>query len=455
MTVPESPALKRVLGFPAVLFIMIGFTIGAGIFVFTGLVAKMVGPLLPWAYLAAMFPVALGMLPVAFLAIVAPVAGGNYLYPSRFLSPRLAFTAIWVYALTSFYGQIPLYALSAGQYAASIWPGISPLAVAVGLLTVLCITNIVGVRLAAMLQGLMVLILIVVLLYYAQGGLRYPAANYQSPPPGVGTFVLGVALLSFTYFGANGIIELGAEIKNPARTVTRAYLLSFPLIALLYVLVAWATVRVTAPETLAQQDNPLVYVARATLGATGMRIFILGGALLAITTTLNALFLVGTKSLFMMAKDRLLPAGWFSLHPRFGTPVRLLILIWGLSVAGLLTCPSLETLATFAALGAILVVIPVMLSAVKVGKKLKHEGRDLPLFSSMRWLYFCAVMCGSLLAFLALVLVVSLESAVKIGLFVLFVLSGWGFYEWRRRHLAQQGLMVEQVILQEREELIP
>ena len=44
-----------------------------------------------------------------------------------------------------------------------------------------------------------------------------------------------------------------------------------------------------------------------TLGKTGLFFFVTGGAILALITTLNALFIVGTKSLLMIVQDRLLP----------------------------------------------------------------------------------------------------------------------------------------------------
>ncbi|MBW2707586.1 MAG: hypothetical protein JRD84_14970 [Deltaproteobacteria bacterium] len=43
----SAPELKRVLKLPAVAFIAIGFTIGGGVFVFTGIVFKITGPALP------------------------------------------------------------------------------------------------------------------------------------------------------------------------------------------------------------------------------------------------------------------------------------------------------------------------------------------------------------------------------------------------------------------------
>ncbi|HEY5490262.1 MAG TPA: amino acid permease [Gemmatimonadaceae bacterium] len=93
--------LKKVLGLSETTFIAIGMTIGGGIFVFTGIVLKIVGPALPIAYALAWIPILISMFPLAMLAAAIPTTGGNYKYPSRLVSRGLAFTGVWVYALAS------------------------------------------------------------------------------------------------------------------------------------------------------------------------------------------------------------------------------------------------------------------------------------------------------------------------------------------------------------------
>jgi APA family basic amino acid/polyamine antiporter len=139
-----SIALRRVLGLPAVTFIAIGFTIGGGVFIFTGIVYKIVGPALPIAYALAVIPVFISMMPVAMLGSAIPTTGGNYLYPSRMVSPALAFTGIWVYALASFFGQIPLYALGCAKYAQTFLPNLSPVIFAVGVVTFFTLSTCLG-----------------------------------------------------------------------------------------------------------------------------------------------------------------------------------------------------------------------------------------------------------------------------------------------------------------------
>ena len=99
--------IKRVLGLPEVAFIAIGTTVGGGVFVLTGIVLKIAGPALPLAYALAVIPVFISMLPLAMLGSALPATGGNYRYPSRMVSPGLAFTGVWVYILASFIGRFP------------------------------------------------------------------------------------------------------------------------------------------------------------------------------------------------------------------------------------------------------------------------------------------------------------------------------------------------------------
>ncbi len=171
--------LKKVLGLTEVTFIAIGMTVGGGIFVFTGIVLKIVGPALPLAYALAWIPVLLAMIPLAVLGAAIPTTGGNYKYPSRMVSPALAFTGVWVYALATFFGQIPLYGITCGRYVSAVFPGVAPLACAAVLVTVLCVVNVLGVRLAAQLQGAMVVMLMGATLYYGvQGPLHVDPARF-------------------------------------------------------------------------------------------------------------------------------------------------------------------------------------------------------------------------------------------------------------------------------------
>ncbi len=443
-----APELKRVLKLPSVTFIAIGFMIGGGVFIFSGIVYRITGPALPLAYALAVIPVFISMMPLAMLGSAIPAAGANYRYPSRMVSPGLAFVGIWVYALASFFGQIPLYALGCARYIQSLVPALSPVPLAVGLVTFFYLINLLGVKLASRIQAILVLILIVALIYYSYCGISaINTANFSKVlQKGPSNLMLGAALLTFTYFGANGIIELGGEIVEPGKVIPQAFLIALPLVVLIYLAVAIATVGAVAPVVLQNVPEPLIRVARECIGKIGFLFFVLAGAVLALTTSLNALFIIGTKSLLMIARDRLIPVPLGKLNRRFGTPHVLLTMGWALSVLGIVAGISLETLASYAALGGILIFLPVMVAALRLPKLYPERYRQSGFKLRGFWLWFCPVVGMALMLFFAMIILADLKSFWKIACFAAFIASGVIYYQWRKHYLSNIGIPLENLI---------
>ncbi|UCD78399.1 MAG: amino acid permease [Desulfobacterales bacterium] len=445
MPVPV-PELKRVLNLPAVTFIAVGFMVGGGVFVFTGIVYKIAGPALPIAYALAVIPVLISMMPLAMLGSALPTTGANYRYPSRMVSPGLAFVGVWVYAWASFFGQIPLYALGCAGYARALVPSVPPTLLAIGLVTFFYIVNLLGVKPAARIQGVLVLILISALVYYAYCGTAVinPANFDRIMQKGPSNLLLGTALLTFTYFGANGIIELGDEIVNPSRVIPRAFFIAMPMVMLLYLAVAIATVGAVSPGVLQIAAEPLIQAARDLTGKAGFVFFTLGGAVLALVTTLNALFIIGTKSLLMIARDKLLPERLGQLNQRFGTPHVFLTLAWLLSVLGIVSGFSLATLASYAALGGMLIFLPVMVASIRLPRRYPEAYAKSGFKLKGFWLWFCPIVGILLMVFFSIIILLDLKSAWKIGWFMTFIASGVIYYQRRKRYLAAKGICIDE-----------
>ncbi|UCD81760.1 MAG: amino acid permease [Desulfobacterales bacterium] len=440
-----SVELKRVLRLPAVAFIAIGFTIGGGVFVFTGIVYKIAGSALPVAYALAVIPVFLSMLPVAMMGSAIPTTGANYKYPSRMVSPGLAFVGIWVYALASFVGQIPLYALGCARYAQILLPDISVPVVAIAIVTFIFAINLLGVKLAAQIQGIFVITLISALIYYSISGLQViDLQNFSNMfAQGVPNLFLGTALLTFTYGGANGIIELGGEIINPGKVIPAAFFIAFPIVLIIYVVVAVSTVGAAAPQILLESEEPLIKVCQLTSGKVGLLFFIIGGAILALTTTLNALFIVGTKSLLMIVDDKLLPHWMGKINKKFSTPHIFLAIIWIFSMAGIISGFSLQTLAAFAALGALIIFIPLQIASIRLPVLYPERYRRSEFKLKGFWLRFCPILGILMVLFFSIIILYDLKSPVKIGSFLVFVISGVAYYLIRKKYLRSQGIRLE------------
>ncbi len=436
--------LKRVLGLPAVVAVAVGMTIGAGIFVLTGIALSFSGPSLPLAYLLSVVPIVFLMLAVAMLGSALPTTGGNYKYGSRLFSPRITFLGVWGYAGGTVVGAFPLWALSGAQYLQSLFD-VPAVPVAIIILTVLFLVNLLGISLAAWIQGFFVVILVASLLYFGIAGLPHvDAANFTPlfPEGGYG-FIIAACLLTFTLIGSNAIIELGGEIKKPGRTIPRAFFISIALVVLLYIMVAIVTAGVLPWTETAGQ--PLTTAAEAFMSSTGLVFFVFGGGLLAIITTLNAGYMFGTKSLLVMAKDNIFPSQVAAVNRRFRTPHWFLLIIYLVAVSSVLFFGEerLEALAALGSIGGLILFLPVLGAALRLPRRAPeaYEASEFKLRGF--WLYL-AIVAGGILAVVAIVILLidlwSMPQGDIYGyLFLAWLVLGFAYFELRQRFLRRQG----------------
>jgi APA family basic amino acid/polyamine antiporter len=437
--------LRRVLGLRELVAIEVGTTVGAGVFVLTGMALELGGPLLPFAYLLASVPVVLMMLSLAMLGSAIPTVGGTYRYPSRLLSPAWAFTGVWVFALGMVFGAFPLYSLRGAEYFLEVLPWFESLdptsrewwvrALAVLWLTVFFLANLRGLAIAAVVQGVMVLVLLASLLHFGIVGLGSVSLDHMTPllPHGIGGFVASSALLTFALLGANSVIELGGEIRDPGRNIPRSLFISIPLVAGLYFLVGLVAAGALPWRETAGQL--LVVPARRFLGPAGFGFFVIGGAVLAITTTLNATFMWATKSLMIVAHDGIIPPALAATN-RFGAPHRFLLLIWALGVVAIVVRVPAGTFEIYASAGGIIVFVPVMLSALVLRRKLPERYASAP-FRLGGPLYWICPVAGVLLALMILAMLLSRLELLPLLFFLGWLVLGTLFFLWRRHVLAR------------------
>jgi basic amino acid/polyamine antiporter, APA family len=448
---PEQQyGLQRVLGLPQTIAVAAGMTIGAGIFVLTGIAAGYTGPAVPLAYLLSVVPVLFLMMCLAMLGSALPTTGGNYKYASRLFSPRWAFIGIWGYMGGTLVGAFPLWALSGARYLQAIWD-IPAVPAAIVILTILFLINLVGISMAAALQAFFVLLLFAALLVFGFSGLpQIEAANFTPLfPAGAYGFLLAASILTFTHLGANAVVELGGEIKDPGKTIPRAFLISIPLVTLLYVFVSVTAVGIS-PQ-IGNEGQSLANVAKSFMSQSGFYFFVLCGGVLAIITTLNAGFMWGTKSLLVMAADGIFPEALAKVNKRFSTPHLFLTFIYAVSTASILIFGE-KYLTAFAALGSIggiIIFIPILGAAWSLPRR-APKAYTAAYFKLKGILLPVAVTIGAVLAFLVMgMLLIDLMAMPDGGffsyLFLVWLVIGIIYYEIRRRALARRGVLLEQL----------
>jgi APA family basic amino acid/polyamine antiporter len=324
--------LKRSLSFWDVFAIALGQVIGSGIMVLIGIGIEFTAYAIPFAFVLSATLSIIKQLPVAFMGSAMPATGGLYVYCKRVLGPKVGFFYLAILLVT--HVLISLFALGFAKYAVALVPGLDIRVIALGILFTFYLVNMFGVKQAASLQKIMIVLLLIglsTLVFFGIGEVDYSnfADKEKLLPNGWYGFGLACVVLSFSTGGAQYISELGGEMKNPQHDLPRAIIYSTLLAAVFFALVSIVAVGVLPVEQTA--GKTLAEVAKSILPAPVYTAFIIGAGLFALATSINSTFTWATKSVMIACEDGWFPKGIAVVNKRFNTPHILLtfLLIFG------------------------------------------------------------------------------------------------------------------------------
>lgn len=327
-------SLQRSLTFWDVFALALGQIIGSGIMVLVGIAIDFTGYAIPYAFLLSAVLSTVKQLPVAFMGSAMPATGGLYLYCRRVLGPRAGFFYLAVLLITHI--LIALFAIGFAQYTLAIVPALNAKATALTVLIVFYLVNLVGVKEAAIVQRVMIVVLLCGLSSLVAFGLldvelrRFTDTSTLLPKGWYG-FGLACVVLSFATGGAQFVSELGGEMRRPERDLPLAMLGATGVAAVFYTLVSVVAVGILPLEQTA--GKPLTEVARAVLPPGVYVAFVVGAGMFALTTSINSTFAWATKSVLIACEDGWLPKGLAVVNTRFNTPHRLLTCLLVLGAA--------------------------------------------------------------------------------------------------------------------------
>jgi APA family basic amino acid/polyamine antiporter len=168
----------------------------------------------------------------------------------------------------------------------------------------------------------------------------------------VAGMLAGAAMIFFAYIGFDAVSTQSEEARNPQRDVPIGIIASLIICTILYIAVASILTGMVRYDKL-NHDAP-VSDAFAQVGLPWAQFLIAIGALTGITSVLLVMTLSQPRVLLAMARDGLLPPGFFaSVHPRFKTPWKSTILT-GIFVATLAALLPLKVLAELVNIGTLL-----------------------------------------------------------------------------------------------------
>ncbi len=341
MTVPSQsrPANARgqllaVLGVGFGLAVTIGNAVGAGILRTPGVVAlhlQTIGPfVLVWVVGAAY--AFLGANALAELGTLVPRSGGQYVFVRRGLGDYAGFVVGWSDWISTC-GTTAAVAIALGSYSVGLFPEVrTGQVVALGVVAVLTIIQWLGVRAGGAVQNVTSVVKALALLFFIAVcfslGTRSPGEPTALQLDREGSlffaFILALQSVIYTYDGWSAVIYFSEEVKDHARAIPRAMLSGVATIAVIYILINIAFLRVVSLPTIAGQDLAAGVVVERLFGSGGANI-LRGFGVLILLSAVSSNVLMAPRVLYAMAKDRLFWRGASDVN-RGGTPdVALLI----------------------------------------------------------------------------------------------------------------------------------
>ena len=222
--------LRRELGLPGAIVTGLGSILGTGAFVAIGLASELWGDAVLWAVPLAALVAMFNGLSSAFLAGMFPVAGGTYEYGYRTTGPWLGFSAGWLFLLAKT-ASAATAALGVSRYL-----GIEGPLVPVGAVALVTALVFAGIRRTATVNGILVLITVSAILWFAWQGVsdgQGAVIVLGSPVTNEGVLA-ATAFLFVAYTGYGRIATLGEEVRDPARVIPRAVIITLLIAAFLY-----------------------------------------------------------------------------------------------------------------------------------------------------------------------------------------------------------------------------
>ena len=376
--------------------ILIGTTIGSGIFRSPASIANHLPSVLPvlCIWVAGGILVLCGAMTLAEVACAFPETGGIYIFIREGWGKLPAFVFGWAELIIIRAAQLGAVAIVFAEYllhALGNSPRIGPRDRAVhyvGAVTIAMVgwLNYRGVRWGTLLQnsmtiikcsGLLALTLLALTLGNRTGSL--PSVSQVTTPGVVGIVPFGLALISvlWVYNGWAEVSFVAGEVTDASRNVPRVLILGTLFVIALYVLANVAYFHVLSVEEM--RHSPLVAADVATrLVGRGGAVAIGFVVMFSTLGTLNGQMLAGPRALWAMAHDGLLFKRLASVHPRYETPdVAILVA----TVLGMI----FASLSTFEQLAATVItsILPFYILAVAAVFPLRRRPEYRPVFKTV------------------------------------------------------------------------
>lgn len=357
----DSPKLARTMGLWALVIYGVGDMVGSGIYGTIGAAAKELGNAAWLAFVVSMIAAMLTGLSYASLASRYPRAAGaayithrayGFTFLSYFVGLAVAASGLTSMAtstnvfsgvmadLIGLSGQLGRLTIPIGSWKI-VDHDIGVVIVIFAFLAFMTIVNIRGIRESMWTNLICTTIEVGGLIFIIAIGARYwGSVNYLQPPAEktLGPLMLlsGAVLTFFSFVGFEDMLNVAEEVKDPQRTMPWGIIFALATVTVLYIAISITAVSVVESTELAAARAPLAAITARAAAWLPPWVFQCI-TMFAVANTVLINYIMGSRLLYGMARQGLVPAVLGRVHHTRQTPhIAILTLLCIVSVLAML-----------------------------------------------------------------------------------------------------------------------
>jgi basic amino acid/polyamine antiporter, APA family len=360
LTTPvQSPPhdLRRVIGFFGGTALIVGITIGSGIFRTPPTIAGLVpNPLVIIGLWTAFGLISIcGALAVAELSTLLPRAGGVYVFLREAYGDAAAFVFGWLYVLVTTPTAIAALATVFGEFLLNLlgMPVISSTVQAIAIAAIIILTgaNVLGARVGAAVSEVTTLVKVTALAAIILGAFLLGNGSLSNfTEHGIverGGLARAVASVFWTYDGWIAVSMIAGEVVAPERLMKRIIIIGMLVIVTLYIGANLAYLYMMPVSVMALQKEAIARTVMTEIAGPAAGAIILLAIMTSVFGALNGNFLAKPRVAYAMARDGLTFSFLGKIHERWSTPWAALLIQGVVAVIMVLVLKDFDSLTTY------------------------------------------------------------------------------------------------------------
>jgi len=353
----QSQDLRRVIGLAGGTALIVGITIGSGIFRTPPTIAGLVpNPLVIMGLWVAFGLISIcGALAVAELSTMLPQAGGVYVFLREAYGDPTAFVFGWLYVLITTPTTIAALGVVFAEFLLNLL-GISSgtrtvQLVAIAAIVILTFANVLGARVGAAVSEVTTLVKVTALAAIILGAFLLGDGSLSNITEGgavQGTgLACAVAAVIWTYDGWVAVSMIAGEVVAPERLMKRIIIVGMLIIVTLYVGANLAYLYMMPVGVMAQQKEAIARTVMTAIAGPAGGVLIMLAIMTSIFGALNGNLLAKPRVAYAMARDGLTFAFLGKTHPRWATPWAAVLIQSVIAIVMVLVLKDYDALITY------------------------------------------------------------------------------------------------------------